>query len=138
MMMSQLKDRLLPIILWLLRILLLAQIQTMSRMVSIPPPPPPSQVTLIPIVHLLKQQNDRTNNSSFPKKSFQPIIHKQFPSKVNIKKAKLLFTSSSSSLLSTTLNVNDPFTNIPILEDSTTTTSTKPSRKMLMMIQKKL
>uniref|UniRef100_A0A6V2G5K8 Uncharacterized protein n=1 Tax=Ditylum brightwellii TaxID=49249 RepID=A0A6V2G5K8_9STRA len=138
MMMSQLKDRLLPIILWLLRILLLAQIQTMSRMVSIPPPPPPSQVTLIPIVHLLKQQNDRTNNSSFPKKSFQPIIHKQFPSKVNIKKAKLLFTSSSSSLLSTALNVNDPFTNIPILEDSTTTTSTKPSRKMLMMIQKKL
>mmetsp|Transcript_26609 Transcript_26609/g.33895 ORF Transcript_26609/g.33895 Transcript_26609/m.33895 type:complete len:110 (-) Transcript_26609:286-615(-) len=109
----------------------------MSRMVSIPPPPP-SQVTSIPIVHLLKQQNDRTNNSSFPKKSFQPIIHKQFPSKVNIKKAKLLFTSSSSSLLSTTLNVNDPFTNIPILEDSTTTTSTKPSQKMLMMIQKKL
>uniref|UniRef100_A0A7S1ZQ86 Uncharacterized protein n=1 Tax=Ditylum brightwellii TaxID=49249 RepID=A0A7S1ZQ86_9STRA len=137
MMMSQLKNRLLSIILWLLRILLLAQIQTMSRMVSIPPPPP-SQVTSIPIVHLLKQQNDRTNNSSFPKKSFQPIIHKQFPSKVNIKKAKLLFTSSSSSLLSTTLNVNDPFTNIPILEDSTTTTSTKPSRKMLMMIQKKL
>mmetsp|Transcript_36193 Transcript_36193/g.53006 ORF Transcript_36193/g.53006 Transcript_36193/m.53006 type:complete len:138 (-) Transcript_36193:495-908(-) len=137
MMMSQLKNRLLSIILWLLRILLLAQIQTMSRMVSIPPPPP-SQVTSIPIVHLLKQQNDRTNNSSFPKKSFQPIIHKQFPSKVNIKKAKLLFTSSSSSLLSTTLNVNDPFTNIPILEDSTTTTSTKPSQKMLMMIQKKL
>jgi hypothetical protein len=136
MMMSQLKNQLLPIILWLLRILLLAQIQTMSRMVSIPPPP--SQVTSIPIVHLLKQQNDRTNNSSFPKKSFQPIIHKQFPSKVNIKKAKLLFTSSSSSLLSTTLNVNDPFTNIPILEDSTTTTSTKPSGKMLMMIQKKL